>query len=126
MISGCLTIAAPPRNSSPTQRRRLFVHVPFLDIVSYPQQQWPHFRGFVGSVVGTLGAKMGILRDDPEFWRSQAEDAKKGSQPEIARQYERIAQRVEERLSDLEKRAPAASALRKVSMRKKKPGLKSA
>ena len=69
---------------------------------------------------------MGILRDDPEFWRSQAEDAKKGSQPEIARQYERIAQRVEERLSDLEKRAPAASALRKVSMRKKKPGLKSA
>jgi hypothetical protein len=65
-----------------------------------------------------VGAKMG--RDDPEFWRVQAEDAKKASQPEIARQYERIARRVEERLSDLEKRAPAASVLRKVSMRKKK------
>jgi hypothetical protein len=64
-----------------------------------------------------VGAKMG--RDDPEFWRVQAEDAK-ASQPEIARQYERIARRVEERLSDLEKRAPAASVLRKVSIRKKK------
>jgi hypothetical protein len=69
---------------------------------------------------------MGGLRDDPEFWRLQAEDAKKGSQPEIAGQYERIARRVEERLNDLEKRAPAVSALRKVSMRNKKPGLKSA
>jgi predicted DNA-binding WGR domain protein len=73
-----------------------------------------------------LGAEMGRLRDDPEFWRLQAEDAKKESQPEIARQYERIARRVEERLHDLEKRAPAASVLRKVSMRKKKPGQKSA
>jgi hypothetical protein len=69
---------------------------------------------------------MGGLRDDPEFWRLQAEHAKKGSRPEIASQYERIARHVEERLNDLEKRAPAVSALRQVSMRKKKPGLKSA
>ena len=27
--------------------------------------------------VGMLGAEMGRLRDDPEFWRLQAEDAKK-------------------------------------------------
>jgi hypothetical protein len=84
------------------------------------------FSWFCRYILGMLGAEMGRLRDDPEFWRLQAEDAKKESQPEIARQYERIARRVEERLNDLEKRAPAASVLRKVSMRKKKPGQKSA
>ena len=65
-------------------------------------------------------------RENLEFWRLQAEDAKKASKPEIARQYERIAKIIEERLNDLEKRAPAASDLRKLSMRKKRPGLKSA
>jgi hypothetical protein len=100
------------------------LRVAFLRIVSYQPQQSPHFHGSVR--LGIVGAKMGGLRDDPEFWRVQAKDAKKESRPEIAREYERIAQRVEERLNDLEKRAPAASTLRKVSMRKKKPGQKSA
>ena len=62
-------------------------------------------------------------RENPEFWRLQAEDAKKTSKPEIARQYERIAKIIEERLNHLDKRAPAASDLRKLSMRKKQPGL---
>ena len=92
---------------------------------AYPPPHFPRFLSVLLSA-GCGGTKMGGLRDDPEFWRLQAEDAKKGSQPEIAGQYERIARRVEERLNDLEKRAPAVSALRKVSMRTKKPGLKSA
>jgi hypothetical protein len=84
----------------------------------------PFSAVFVGTTIfGIRGAKMG--KQDPEFWRLQAEDAKMASQPEIARQYQRIAKIIEERLNDLEKRAPAASDLRKVSMRKKQPGLKS-
>jgi hypothetical protein len=62
---------------------------------------------------------MGGFRDDPDFWRLQAEGAQKQSQWDIARQYERIAEAVAEQMKVLEKRAPAASVLRRVSTAKK-------
>jgi predicted DNA-binding WGR domain protein len=97
----------------------------FCALLSIRHSNGPIFLGFCRYYYfGIRGAKMG--RENPEFWRLQAEDAKKASKPEMARQYERIAKIIEERLNDLEKRAPAASDLRKLSMRKKQPGLKSA
>jgi hypothetical protein len=97
----------------------------FCALLSIRHSNGPIFLGFCRYYYfGIRGAKMG--RENPEFWRLQAEDAKKASKPEIARQYERIAKIIEERLNDLDKRAPAASDLRKLSMRKKQPGLKSA
>jgi hypothetical protein len=74
---------------------------------------------------------MGKFRDDPEFWRHHAEEVRIKSQlinqpesrraaQEIARQYDLIACGVEERLNDLEKRAPAPSALHRHAIRRKR------
>jgi hypothetical protein len=92
----------------------------FFHLVSSPPQQRPQFRAFVGINIRTIwGAKRGGFRDDPEFWRLQAQEARKQSQWDIARQYERIAEGVAEQMKVLEKRAPAASVLRRVSTAKK-------
>ena len=74
---------------------------------------------------------MGKFRDDPEFWRQHAEDVRikselnncsgsKRAAQEIASQYDLIAYGVEERMNDLEKRAPAPSALHRHAIRRKR------
>jgi hypothetical protein len=76
------------------------------------------------------GEVMGKFRDDPDFWRLHAQEARIRSQlindlgskraaQEIADQYERIACRIEERMKELEKRVPAASALRRLAVGRK-------
>jgi hypothetical protein len=83
-------------------------------------------------IFGKWGARlMGKFRDDPEFWRFQAKEARiksglidaagsKCAAQEIASQYERIASHVEERMKDVEKRAPEASILRRVMIRRQR------
>jgi hypothetical protein len=71
------------------------------------------------------------FRDDPQHWRWRAEEARIHAQLisdpdsrstilEIADEYERIAQRAEERMRNLEKRAPASSIGRWPPTRKKR------
>jgi hypothetical protein len=74
---------------------------------------------------------MGKFRDDPEFWRFQADEVRIKSQLinhpgsrraalEIASQYDLIARSVEGRMQELEKRAPAPSALHRHAIRRKR------
>jgi hypothetical protein len=78
------------------------------------------------------GAKtVSKFRDDPEFWRFQADEVRIKSQLlnhpgsrraalEIASQYDIIARSVEERMQDLQKRAPAPSALHRHAITRKR------
>jgi hypothetical protein len=78
---------------------------------------------------------MGKFRDDPEFWRLHAKEVRVKSQlinhsgsrraaQEIASQYDLIACGVEERMKNLEKRAPAPSALHRHAIRRKRDRLR--
>jgi hypothetical protein len=71
------------------------------------------------------------FQDDPQHWRWRAEEARVDAQLisdpdsrstmlEIAAECERIAQRAEERMRDLEERAPASSTGRWPPPRKKR------
>jgi hypothetical protein len=71
------------------------------------------------------------FRDDPQHWRWRAQEARihaeliidpesKRMMLEIAGEYERIAQRAEERMRDSERRPPASSIGRTFPLRRKR------